>query len=63
VIIDLKFKKLLDGVHKKHRDSYLIVDAIGEFEQGDKAGYGYLGRNNSKFVVKRIISIQLVKKE
>ena len=63
VIIDLKFKKLLDGVHKKYRDSYLIVDAIGEFELGNKAGYGHLGRNNSKFVVKRIINIQLVKKE
>ncbi len=63
VIMDVKFKKLFEYVHKKYWNSYLIIDAIGRFESDNKAGYGHLGSNNSKFVVKRIINIQFVEKK
>jgi hypothetical protein len=63
VFIERKFRKLLEGVHRKYWDRYLIIDAIGKFESGNKGGYGHLGSNNSQFVVRKIINIQLVRKK
>jgi hypothetical protein len=50
-------------VHEHYWKSYLIIDAIGIFEDGNTAGYGHLGSNNSKFTVKYIIDVYTVNKK
>lgn len=55
-------QKQLNYVHKYYMKSYLIIDAIGTFEDGNKSGYGHLGSNNSSFKVKYIINIQTINK-
>lgn len=56
-------EKLFSQVHEKYWKSYLIIDAIGTFEDNKASGYGHLGSNNSRFVVKHIINVQMVTKK
>lgn len=53
-----EYNKLFKSVHKQYRKTYLIIDAIGKFDNSNKNGYGHLGSNNSQFIVKWIIDVQ-----
>ena len=58
VEIKPEYNKLFKDVHKQYWKTYLIIDAIGKFDDSNKNGYGHLGSNNSQFIVKWIIDVQ-----
>lgn len=43
-------------------NTYLLIEAVGIFENGNKNGYGHLGSNNSRFIVSELIKVTLMKK-
>jgi hypothetical protein len=53
--------KLLKYVHEHYWNSYLIIDAIGFFDNSNKNGYGHLGSNTSQFTVQKFVNIQKAK--
>jgi hypothetical protein len=55
-----EYDKLFKDVHEHYWKTSLIVDLIGQFDDSNKNGYGHLGSNSSKFIVKWIIDIQKV---
>lgn len=54
--------KLLKYVHEHYWNSYLIIDAIGFFDNSNKNGYGHLGSHTSQFTVQKFVNIQKAKK-
>ena len=50
---------LFKDVHDHYWNTYLIIDAIGTFDDS-RHRYGHLGSNNSQFIVKWIANIQKV---
>lgn len=63
VVLKPEFAKLISDVHENYWKSYLIIDAVGTFVDDKVSGYGHLGSNNSQFILKQIINIQIVTKE
>lgn len=55
--------KMLQNVHNKYWNHYLIIDVIGIYQTGKTSGYGHLGHNKANFLVKKIINIQEVVNE
>src|SRR5579859_4754828 len=49
-------KKNIEYVHNHYGKTQLIMDLIGTFEDGNQKGYGHLGSNNSRFVVKYVVA-------
>ncbi len=60
--IPSKYQCLFDSVYSSYWNSYLLINAIGTFDNDSKSGYGHLGNNNSRFLVSKIIDIKLLKK-
>ena len=50
-----KFQKIFNN---HYRAKYLTVVALGKYEMGRKGGYGHLGSNNARFLVKEIIYVE-----
>jgi hypothetical protein len=57
-----KFKKVFREAHENYPNTYLLIEAVGIFENESKSGYGHLGSNNSRFIVSELINATLVKK-
>ena len=57
-----QFEEVFRKVHQSYHNSYLILEAVGTFENDRKSGYGHLGSNNSHFVVSEIKKATLIKK-
>lgn len=55
-----EYKHYFKDVHEHYWDRYLIIDAIGTYNDGNKRGYGHLGTNPANFVVKYLINVQRV---
>jgi len=58
--IQPKHQKLLQDVHNNYWKKFLIIDAVGIFNEGK---YGHLGTNNSVFTVSKIIDIYIIDKK
>jgi hypothetical protein len=58
-----EFQQAMRSVTNNYWNSYLIIEAIGSYETGDAGGYGHLGTNKSQFLVKKIISAKIMRKE
>jgi hypothetical protein len=58
-----EFKSQFKNVHDNYWNTYLLLDVIGVYEDGDARGYGHLGSNKSKFTLKYFIDVQTVKKK
>jgi len=59
--IPAKTKKALNTVYNSYWNSYLKIEAKGVYETGDKDGYGHLGTNKSRFVVSKVVKIEVVR--
>jgi hypothetical protein len=60
--IPTQYQNLFDSVYSSYWNTYLLINAVGIFDNDNKNGYGHLGSNNSRFVVLEIIDIKLMKK-
>ena len=60
--VELKPKDqvLFKYAHDHYWNTYLIIDAIGTFDDSEHH-YGHLGSNNSQFIIKWIVDVQKVK--
>jgi len=61
--ISPEFLKLLRDVHDNYTTAYLIIDAIGVYDDSNKAGYGHLGSNKANFKVQWLVNVQIVDKK
>ncbi|MBS1501752.1 MAG: hypothetical protein JST32_06805 [Bacteroidetes bacterium] len=50
-------------VHDHYWNTKLIMDLIGTFDDSSQKGYGHLGSNNSRFVVKYVIDTYIAGKK
>jgi hypothetical protein len=57
-----KFEKVFREAHENYHDTYLLIKAVGVFEQDRKNGYGHLGSNNARFVISEIIEASFIRK-
>ena len=57
-----KFQSLFLMAHENYHNTYLLIEAIGMFENDSKTGYGHLGSNKSRFVVHELLNVTLFKK-
>lgn len=55
VTIQPKIMEKFEDVHNNYWKKYLVIDVIGTFENDKKGGYGHLGSNNSRFIVKYVV--------
>lgn len=55
-----EFIKYFKNVHEHYWDRYLIIDAIGTYDDSIKSGYGNLGSKPANFIVKYLIDVQQV---
>lgn len=54
------FQAQFNTVHDKYLNYYLVVDAIGRYEDEQVHGYGHLGHNKAQFVVQQLVQVQVV---
>jgi len=57
-----KFQSLFLKAHENYHNTYLLIEAIGVFENDSKTGYGHLGSNKSRFVVSELLNVTLFKR-
>jgi len=57
-----RFRKLFDSAHNSYWNTYLIVELTGVFENDNPNGYGHLGSNEARLIVKDYVSVTLVKR-
>jgi hypothetical protein len=52
-------KAKLSAIHQDgdHRTHYLVVDAIGQYDQEKPEGYGHLGYHKGRFVVSELVQV------
>ena len=62
VELNREAKKDINYVHAHYWKTYLIMDLIGTFEDCNPKGYGHLGSNNSRFVVKYVVATHIADK-
>ena len=62
VVIKAEDLKNIKYVHSHYWNKYLIIDLIGTFDDSNQKGYGHLGSNNSRFIVKYVIATYVVDK-
>ncbi|MES2268441.1 MAG: hypothetical protein V4520_16880 [Bacteroidota bacterium] len=55
-----EYKQYFKDIHNHYWDRYLIIDAIGTYDDSNKSGYGHLGTNPAKFVVKYLVNVQRI---
>ncbi|MGY4538562.1 hypothetical protein ACVW0P_002982 [Mucilaginibacter sp. UYNi724] len=55
-----KYKHYFKEIHDHYWDRYLIIDAVGTYDDSNKTGYGHLGTNPANFVVKYLVDVQQV---
>lgn len=58
-----EYKHYFTDIHDHYWDRYLIIDAIGTYDDSNKTGYGHLGANAANFVVKYLVDVQRVIKK
>ncbi|MCC3156142.1 hypothetical protein LJ737_02780 [Hymenobacter sp. 15J16-1T3B] len=49
-----------DSTHQSYPNHYLIVDAVGRYEDNQPGGYGHVGHNKAQFVVAKLVQVRLV---
>lgn len=57
-----KFEDVFTKVVENYHNSYLLLEAVGMFENDRKEGYGHLGSNNSRFIVSELVKATIIKK-
>ena len=61
--IPSQYQNPFASVCSSYWNTYLLINAVGIFDNENKNCYGHLGnKHNSKFVVSKIINIKLMKK-
>ena len=50
----------LRRLHASDANHYLVVDAIGSYEDEQPGGYGHLGHNKAQFIVQKLVQVTLV---
>lgn len=63
VELNAEEKNNIKYVRNHYWKTYLIMDLIGTFEYGNPKGYGHLGSNNSRFVVKYVVATYIAGKK
>jgi hypothetical protein len=53
----MKAKFLAIHQDEDYRTQYLVVDAIGQYEQDKPGGYGHLGGHKGQFVVRELVQV------
>ncbi|WP_382319539.1 hypothetical protein [Hymenobacter bucti] len=54
------FQAQFNTVRNNYMNQYLVVDAIGRYEDEKVTGYGHLGHNKGQFVVQQLVQVQVV---
>jgi len=57
-----QYQKLFDSAYSSYWDTYLIVELTGVFDSRNLDGYGHLGSNKARLIVKDYVNVTLVKK-
>jgi hypothetical protein len=57
-----KYQSLFDSAYSSYWNTYLIVYASGIYESKKQNGYGHLGSNKARFIVKDYFKVELVRK-
>lgn len=60
--IPKQYQPLFDSVYSKYWNSFLSIEATGKYESKNPKGYGHLGSNKARFIIKDYVKIKLVKK-
>lgn len=58
----VQYENVFRKVHESYHNSYLLMEAVGAFDNERRGGYGHLNSNNSRFVVSEIIKVTIIKK-
>ena len=60
--IPIQYQNLFDSAYASYWKTYLIVELTGVFDSKNPDGYGHLGSNKARLIVKDYINVTLVKK-
>ena len=59
--IPSQYQNLFDSAYSSYWNTYLIVELTGVFDSRNPDGYGHLGSNKARLIVKDYINVTLVK--
>lgn len=57
-----KYQSLFDSAYSSYWNTYLILEATGVYESKNPYGYGHLGSNKARFIIKDYLNVKLVRK-
>lgn len=57
-----RYQNLFDSAHVSYWNTFLIVELNGVFDSRNPDGYGHLGSNKARLIVKDYLKVTLVKK-
>lgn len=57
-----KYQSLFDSAYSSYWNTYLILEATGTYESKNPNGYGHLGSNKARFIVKDYLNVRIVRK-
>jgi hypothetical protein len=58
----IQYDSLFRHVSENYHNKYLALELLGQFDNSNKEGYGHLGSNKSRFIVREIISASIMRK-
>ena len=61
-LVPKKFEKAFSDVRDNYYNSFLLIEAIGMFENDNKSGYGHLGSNNARFIISELVKAEVIRK-
>jgi hypothetical protein len=56
------YQPLFDSAYSSYWYTYLILEATGTYESKNPNGYGHLGSNKVRFIVKDYLNVRLIRK-
>ena len=57
-----KYQSLFDSAYSSYWNTYIILEATGTYESKNPNGYGHLGSNKARFIVKDYLNVRLIRK-
>ena len=57
-----KYQSLFDSAYSSYWNTYLVLEATGTYDSKNPNGYGHLGSNKARFIVKDYLNVRLVRK-
>lgn len=58
-----KYQSLFNAASMSYWNTYLSIEMTGVYESKNLSGYGHLGSNKARFIIKDYINVKLVRRE